>query len=72
MTTTTAQQAAMDRLIDRVDRLHSAPHVACQVLNVLQDEGFDIDNLVSCLELDPALATSVLRLVNSLVFRTGS
>jgi HD-like signal output (HDOD) protein len=68
MTTTSAQQASMDRLINQVDRLHSAPHVACQVLNLLQDEEFDMDQLVSCLEWDPALATSVLRLVNSSYF----
>lgn len=56
---------AMDRLIDQLDRLHSAPHVACRVLRILQDEDFETYELVQCLESDPALATSVLRLVNS-------
>ncbi len=60
--------AAMDRLIDRLDRLHTAPHVACQVLSLLQDENFETYELVQCLEADPALATSVLRLVNSSYF----
>ncbi len=55
-------------MLDHLDRLHTAPHVACQVLSVLQDEDFDIHELVGCLESDPALATSVLRLVNSSYF----
>lgn len=63
-----AHTAAMDRFIDRLDRLHSAPQVACQVLTVLQDENFETCQLVQCLEADPALASSVLRLVNSSYF----
>ncbi len=63
-----AHTAAMDRLIDRVDRLHSAPQVACQVLTLLQNEEFETYELVQCLESDPALAASVLRLVNSSYF----
>ena len=60
--------AAMDRLVNRLDRLHTAPHVACQVLTLLQDENFETHQLAECLEADPALATSVLRLVNSSYF----
>lgn len=60
--------AAMDRLIDGLDRLHSAPQVACQILTLLQDENFETYDLVRCLESDPALATAVLRLVNSSYF----
>ncbi len=66
--TRNAHTAAMDRLIDRLDRLHTAPQVACQVLTLLQDENFETYELVQCLEADPALATSVLRLVNSSYF----
>lgn len=63
-----AQFAAMDRFIDRVERLHSAPQVAAQVLMLLQDDDFETFELVQCLESDPALASSVLRLVNSSYF----
>ena len=66
--TNNAHEAAMDRLIDRLDNLHSAPYVACQILTLLEDEDFDTHELVGCLEADPALATSVLRLVNSSYF----
>lgn len=57
--------AAMDRAIGRLDRLHSAPQVACQLLRMLQDERVETCQLVQCLETDPALASSVLKLVNS-------
>lgn len=60
--------AAMDRMIDRIDRLHTSPTIASRVLQLLQNEDFDIHDLVSCLEADPALAASVLRLVNSSYF----
>ncbi|MHB0956110.1 MAG: HDOD domain-containing protein [Pirellulaceae bacterium] len=66
--TTSTHVAAMDRLIDRVERLHSAPHVACEVLRLLQDEEYRTNELVTCLQADPALASSVLRLVNSSYF----
>lgn len=60
--------AAMDRLIDQVDRLHSAPHVAFQIVRLLQGEDYEMGELVACLRADPALATSILRLVNSSFF----
>ncbi len=65
------QTAAMDRLIDRLDRLHSSPHVAYQILAILQDEDYETRELVPCLESDPALATAILRLVNSAYFGLG-
>jgi HD-like signal output (HDOD) protein len=58
----------MDRLIDQVDRLHSAPHVACQIVRLLHDEDYETAELVACLQSDPALASSILRLVNSSFF----
>lgn len=60
--------AAMDRLIDQVDRLHSAPHVALQIVRLLGNEDYETQELVACLQSDPALATSILRLVNSSFF----
>ncbi len=63
-----AQVAAMDGLIDHVDRLHSAPHVVSQVLRLLQDDDYRVCELVACLQADPALASSILRLVNSSYF----
>ncbi len=58
----------MDEWIDQVERLHSSPAIACQVLTILQDEDFNVQDLVTCLERDPGLASAVLRLVNSSYF----
>lgn len=63
-----AHTLIMDRFIDRIERLHTAPRVACQILTLLQDPEFNTRHLVQCLESDPALAASVLRLVNSSYF----
>jgi HD-like signal output (HDOD) protein len=58
-------QNKIDALLERVDRLHSAPTVALRIIEILRDPEFDIDEIVKCLEHDPALASSILRLVNS-------
>jgi len=56
---------AIDRMLDRMDELHSSPVVAYQVLEILRDPDFQIQEIVGLLESDPALAASILRLVNS-------
>ena len=57
--------AAADRLIAAIDRLHSAPQIAQQVLILTRDPEFDIRDVAACLEKDPALAARILRVVNS-------
>jgi len=66
--TQTTQLQSMDSLIDRVERLHSAPHVVCHALQLLQNDSYEVQELVTCLQADPALASSLLRLVNSSFF----
>jgi len=56
---------AADRLITEIDRLHSAPQIAQQVMVLTQDPDFDIRDVAACLEKDPALAARILRVVNS-------
>lgn len=58
----------MDRLIDRVEELHSSPMVACEILNLLKDPQFQVRDVEQHLEADPALAAAILRLVNSSCF----
>lgn len=60
--------ARMDTLINDVEKLHSAPQIACRVLSCLQDEEFDVHEVADLLKADPALAGSILKLVNSSVF----
>lgn len=56
---------AMDELIDQIEELHSSPTVALKVFNLLKNPDFHMPELEKCLEADPALATAILRLVNS-------
>ncbi|MGQ9821003.1 MAG: HDOD domain-containing protein [Thermogutta sp.] len=58
----------MDALLDAVDELHSSPTVAWRVLNLLKDPEFDVRDVESHLEADPALTASILRLVNSAAY----
>lgn len=58
----------MDRLIDRVHALHSAPQVVGRLLQLTRDPNFDLGEVVECLESEPTLAARVLRIVNSSFF----
>jgi HD-like signal output (HDOD) protein len=55
----------MDALLNWVGQLHSAPQIAQRVLKLTSDVQFDVREVVSCLESDPALAARILRVVNS-------
>ncbi|MCH9656246.1 MAG: HDOD domain-containing protein [Planctomycetes bacterium] len=54
-----------DEFVQRLDRLHSAPKVAQQVLQITRDPRSNIDDLVRCIEHDPGLAAKILQVVNS-------
>ncbi len=56
---------AVDELLSRLDKLHSSPAVALQVMELTKDPDFELCDVAKCLEFDPALAASILRLVNS-------
>jgi HD-like signal output (HDOD) protein len=56
---------AMDRVIDRVGQLHTAPVVALEILELTQNFDFEVPAVVRCLEKDPALTAKILQLVNS-------
>lgn len=60
--------ANVDRLIDAVEELHSPPTIVYELLQVLQDPEFRVAQVEQLLNADPALATSVLKLVNSSSF----
>lgn len=63
--TTTRTADAIDELIVRIDRLHSAPAVARKVLALTRHSDFDMGEVVAALERDPGLSARILRLVNS-------
>ena len=54
-----------ERTIAHLDKLHSSPQVASRVLSLLRRDDFAVGELVALLEVEPALAASILRLVNS-------
>jgi len=58
-------QEGMDRILKQAEGLHSSPHVAQKVVQVVRDDDFDIVDVVKLLECDPALSVAILRLVNS-------
>ena len=58
----------MDAFLDAVDELHTSPTVAWRVLNLLKDPEFDVRDVESHLEADPALTAAILRLVNSAAY----
>ncbi len=65
MTTSTD---ALDRFVGQVRALYSLPAVAVKVLELTAQPHVDLRALKSCIENDPALATKVLRVVNSSLF----
>ena len=56
---------SVDKFLSRLDKLHSMPIVALRVMELTQDPDFEMADVADLLEHDPALAGSVLRLVNS-------
>lgn len=59
------QRETLHEFLNRLDKLHSSPTVALRVMEITRDPDFEIESVAECLELDPALSTSILRLVNS-------
>ena len=59
------QLRSLDQFLNRLDKLHSSPTVALRVMEITRNSEFQIEEVAECLELDPALSASILRLVNS-------
>ncbi len=55
----------IDRALSKIDKLHSSPVVALRVMELTRKDDFEMIDVVECLENDPALTASILRLVNS-------
>lgn len=56
------------RILDNIERVRTTVGVAQRVLQMLDDPEFEMHRVVSVLETDPALATQILKLVNSSYF----
>lgn len=55
----------IDRALSTLDKLHSSPLVALRVMELTRNDDFEMIDVTECLEGDPALTASILRLVNS-------
>ena len=62
----------MSEAIKSADRLPSLPSVAIEVLRLTRDDDADIKELAQAIEMDPALATKMLKLANSPSYRRGA
>jgi HD-like signal output (HDOD) protein len=62
---------AMDRLLARLDELHTAPSAALRILELTRSPDYDLEEVVRLMEREPALAARVLRTVNSAHFGLG-
>lgn len=58
----------LDRFVGRARDLYSLPRVAARVLELTDEPGIDARALKECVENDPALASKLLRVVNSSLF----
>ena len=70
--TATCEQNSLDRIAERAGRLYSLPAVAMDVLRLTSCPKVDVPALKACIENDPALATKVMRVVNSSIFGLAS
>ena len=58
----------LDQLAARSGQLYSLPSVAMQVLQLTRNPDVDTRALKECIENDPAIASRILRVVNSSLF----
>jgi HD-like signal output (HDOD) protein/GGDEF domain-containing protein len=58
----------VQQFVERAGQLYSLPAVAAEVLRITSEPRIDARALKECLERDPALATRLLRVVNSSLF----
>lgn len=61
----TTRKSAADRFADTLGQLQGSRGVARRLLALTSDPEFDLREVVTCLESDPALAIKTLRVVNS-------
>ena len=60
----------IDRELLKLDKLHSSPQIALRVMEIMRQDDYDMIDVAECLENDPALTASILRLVNSSYYGT--
>lgn len=64
----TTSQGLVQQFVERTGQLYSLPAAAAEVLRLTESSSVDNRALKECLQRDPALATRVLKVVNSSLF----
>jgi HD-like signal output (HDOD) protein len=67
MTTCTAT-GLVQQIVEGTGQLYSLPAAAAEVLRLTAEPRIDVRRVKECLELDPALTTRILKVVNSSLF----
>lgn len=62
---TTEPGQRLEQTVRRVGELHTAPSLARRLLELTSETDYEVKEIARCLETDPALASKVLRIVNS-------
>ena len=65
-------QPTFDEVCEKALRLPCSPALLPRLIGVLENEDASIDELQEVIQIDPALASSTLRLANSAYFAAGS
>jgi HD-like signal output (HDOD) protein/GGDEF domain-containing protein len=68
MTDEPAAASILDRVVSRTRRLYSLPAVAARVLELTSQDQVDPREIKACIENDPALTATILRVANSSLF----
>lgn len=68
ISTMTSKLSPLDRLAQQAEQLYSLPAVALEVLRLAGQPQVDPRQIKLCLESDPALASRILKVVNSSLF----
>jgi HD-like signal output (HDOD) protein len=55
----------IDKALGKLEKLHTSPIVALRLMELTRKDDFELVDVADCLEKDPALTGSILRLVNS-------
>jgi HD-like signal output (HDOD) protein len=56
---------AADKLIGKIDQLHSSPQIAQKILSLTKNPDYCLNQVTKWLESDPAMTVRILRTVNS-------
>ncbi|MCH7689194.1 MAG: HDOD domain-containing protein [Planctomycetes bacterium] len=56
---------AADKLIGKIDQLHSSPQISQKILSLTKNPDYNLNEVTKWLENDPAMTARILRTVNS-------